>query len=531
MPIVDINGTLVDFPDDMNPDQLKGAVFIAANKLSSGYWKSALMGGNVKPQTIPQKIDYGARKGLQILFDAANYPFEKTGEAIRTAIGGGPMRPSSLATDIGMATPNQQPPMNFLSVPRKAIEASVVGLSKLSPSAARNEFNRTSTTPVESATDMALAFAGQKYAPNITNAPINAASKIMGKTLQGVGWSGKKALGLATGTSEEAINARLKNPSSIENAPPIEDISQNFTKTINDLKDQVANESNQAFDSLLKLKSEPQSKVINMLRGLKTQLRIKGGGALGSENQSAMNSVDNFMEGLKNIKQKGIAPDLAQMFDQQQLKQVVQAADTMSDWGNPNPNKTAQVFRQFRGKLNSYLRTENPGYAEIMDPISKKMDLIDNLSQSFALRKEGGNFVPSDTTASKFPLYLKEGKSFTQGKLEKLKNMTGQDFLMQARNAKLAKEFEPGMRAQGSRRTLVGSIIGGAIGKFTGNPTLGATVGAATGYLLDTQGGPIAAKIIDFISANQPNIKPETLNALKQALPAILASQVTNKGR
>lgn len=95
---------------------------------SPSYWKSAFLGGTpVSPQTIPQTIDYGLRKGLQIGADVINYPFEKTGEAIRTAIGGGPMRPSSLATDTGFSEPSQQPPMNFISVPRKAIEASLLG--------------------------------------------------------------------------------------------------------------------------------------------------------------------------------------------------------------------------------------------------------------------------------------------------------------------------------------------------------------------------------------------------------------------
>ena len=62
MPIVDINGTLVDFPDDMNPDQLKSAVSSAAKKISNQGSKSFL---GINKENLPQSISTFARPILE----------------------------------------------------------------------------------------------------------------------------------------------------------------------------------------------------------------------------------------------------------------------------------------------------------------------------------------------------------------------------------------------------------------------------------------------------------------------------------
>ena len=123
MPIVDINGTLVDFPDDMNPDQLKSAVSSVASKLSQSNTEESLVekiknlsGYNFSPTGLMENAVNMARKGSEKL---GQFTAEQMGaKGINPYLSAAAGTAISMAPDIIMAagTPNQ----NIKDVPKVA---------------------------------------------------------------------------------------------------------------------------------------------------------------------------------------------------------------------------------------------------------------------------------------------------------------------------------------------------------------------------------------------------------------------------
>lgn len=83
MPNVDINGTVVSFPDDMNPDQLKQAVSSAAGKIPKQSMLSRGLGSYMT--MMGKEGGYGSNPAGK-LFSMVQKPFQKAGEATATGI-------------------------------------------------------------------------------------------------------------------------------------------------------------------------------------------------------------------------------------------------------------------------------------------------------------------------------------------------------------------------------------------------------------------------------------------------------------
>lgn len=499
-------------PDGFEDEQ------IAPKEYSQGFFKTY----EGKPQGALQNIDVGLGKVANTATQTLSAPFELAGEAIRTGVEGMAGRPTEFRAPALFRSNNDQSPpaADPFSYANKLIRSGTAGATaplrgQSVTQQAQAEYDRP-LNAVDTVSDIATGIGSSFVFPRASNAPMEAVTQGAGKLFSNVApaskFIGKKVLKSAFGPSEEALSTRFHEPKKLFEAKPFQDLGDELANDLNSVNKQISEETTKAWDSLLKLKAEPRDKVLNLLKVLKRDLNVKGGGPLGSDNQRAAREIDNFLSGIP--KQKGTTKGMAQFLDQEQLKQIVMAADNQANWANPEPTASERAFRTFRGKLNEYLRNENPQYAEIMDPISKKMDLVDKLSTSFSMEKstgQGNKLIKRDVTAQKFPLFLDEKRARTREYLNELKKITGKDYLEQAKMTKLSGEFEGG-RANGARRTLAFGGAGALADMLIpGSGGLTTSLGMLFGALSDSYGGNIAGSIVDNLRKYNPG-KLSTLN-------------------
>lgn len=511
MPNVDINGTVVSFPDNLSGNDLNSAVAKAASQ----------MGQSQKPQSLFDKVNNsfpGVRQGLKTGLDVLNSPFELTGEAVRTAVGGLPFALPTAAKDLGINANNnyvttQQEPMNVFSLPRKAIQGATVGLLNKSPISGIQEFNQ--TTPrnaAESLTDAGTALGMSLLAPEVANAPLNAAGKVVKPLLRGAKALGGKVFSATTGVGEPAIEAYSKNPEAIKNALPTSDLANQLPDKLNQLSQKIQQAEGQAYNALgttADASPVPKKTLLDMIDNIKNNY----GGSITPEEETAFKSLDK----LKSNIDSNYGANISEV----QIKDLLKRVGKSVNYTNPDAGATNNVLKSFKGQLNDLLTSQNPVYDQAMEPVRQLTGLHNDLVDQFKLDYQAGKgYLANANGATERALANVNGpyKSIAKDTLNRLSSVIGEDIVGQAQNAKYAKEFRPGMRAQGSRRTLLGGAVGGGIGHFTGSPALGGIAGAGTGFMLDTQGGPIAAKILDAVR-QVPGVNPQILEAIRRALP------------
>jgi hypothetical protein len=528
------------------------------------------VGGGQAPAAAPQPQSTfdrlnqslpGVRRAIQLGLDTVNAPFELAGEAVRGALTDTPFRAPTLATDLGLKANNQyvntnQPPMNIFSLPRKAIEAGLMGARALPQGvkpalqAAGTELNRTDANPVEALTDVGTALGTGAIAPDVANAPMQAAenlgSKIGSSIVGGAKAGAKKLFSAGTGVSEDAINARLANPSAIENAAPVSDLQHKLADSMTTLQNQITEGDNQAWKTLSKSyvpkelgytsedRAIPKETVQDILDSVKKDLSVFGGGLVGKSAKQAAATLDDLSNDIDTVgKYSGgkikslLGADSAipknQFLPETTVKGIIQSLDQNIDWNDPAAGPINNALENARTQLDDILKKQNRAYAKAMEPVADKMNLKADMQKQFGIKSvPGQGFVPGTSTQSNLANVLGNNKSIAQNTLDRLKQHTGDDFLGQVQNAKFNKEFQPGLRAQGSRRTAAGAVIGGAIGKLTGSPTLGAAAGATTGFMMDTQGGPIAAKILDAFSGGSQGLLAPYANQVQKFAPQLI---------
>ena len=509
-------------PPDGFADEQEGPPDGFADQVKPEYSQGFFKTYEGKPQGALQNIDVGLGKAANFATQSLSAPFEIAGESIRTAAEGIAGNPTEFRSPALFRGSNDQnpPAADTFSYANKLIRSGTDGITaplrgQSITQQAQAEYNRPPNA-VDTVSDIATGIGSSLIFPRASNAPMEAVTQGAGKLFSNVmpasKFVGKKVLSSAFGPSEEALSTRFNQPAKLLKARPFQDLGDELANDLNSINKQISDESTKAWDSLLKLKSEPRDKVVNFLNSLKKDLNVKGGGPLGSDNQRAAREIDTFLSGIP--KQKGVSKNQAQFLDQEQLKQIVQAADNQANWANPEPTASERAFRTFRGKLNEYLRNENPQYAEIMDPINKKIEFVDNLSNAFSMEKsvgQGNKLRKKDITAQKFPLFLDEKRSRTREYLGKLKEITGKDYLEESKMTKLSDQFDGG-KANGARRTLAFGGAGALADMLIpGSSGISTSLGMLFGALSDNYGGNIAGSIVD----NLRKYNPEQLATLK----------------
>lgn len=445
-------------------------------------------------------------------------PLDLLGESLRLPIEGkADFRPPSILQRLGFADRTDQPPANPISLVMKLLRAGASGASSLpkglsaAGEAARGAFNQDRGV-MGAIEDTAAAAMLGKLAPQVMDAPVSAFSNLVkqgAKATRGVVKGvGKKTL-RTLGPTEEALSLRYNRSQDLAAAKNIDDLSMDFAKNVDDLRDQVRALDDEAWGTLLKLKAEPKSKILNILKGIRKDLVGKGGSKIGDADKAAVAKFDQYIERVNQLKQKSAAKGAEQFLDQEQLRDIVQSIRRDADYSDPKFEPLNNAIKKFAHGIDQQLKN-NGNYKEVMEKLAPKTKTLNEAISEFKLLKnnETGTFIPSNTTAQKLSLINKEKRPETKRIVGAIKEHTGVDFEDQVRLSKAKEQFKPGAEnSRGSARTAAGALAGLVLEPFIPGPQgLPTAILGTLGRSADYYGGSAAGKVIDLIKKGETGV-------------------------
>lgn len=355
--------------------------------------------------------------------------------------------------------------------------------------------------------------------------------------------AGKGALAamLPGKNAKEAIEARLANPAALDKAIGPVLASEKLAGGLNTLKGE-ADELGAGARELLSPESAPLSVPTaptnpgRVALGLDTvsedtltpifdqvkQRFMQNGVPTSPANETAVNALDAQFSRLVEMS-KANGGKLSEV----ELKKVIVDMQKMLSknvFDNPDVGATKDALKQLSGALNGLLKDSNPAYAEAMVPDAQLRGVISDVKDTFKPDvDEAGKFINSDTTNSKMTNILNENKSNAQETLNKFSDLTGFDFLKNAKNYDLSQAFETGKGSSEIKNalTLLGFGMGHSL-PFPGGGILGAATGRIVGAHID--GGAIAKKLIDRYLSGMQSLEDSGLKAAYQKYGPLLVN-------
>lgn len=292
------------------------------------------------------------------------------------------------------------------------------------------------------------------------------------------------------GPSSEAIETRLANPETLSSAMGPQSQADVLESLSNSLRKVIGQDSKSALSKLSPSSYTDHTEIAPLFDQIKQGLATDGV-LVGPAQQNAVDSLGAFQKSLETIaaKNNGYIPDTS-------LAQIVRDIDDNTNWTDQTQKVTNGALKQLRHGLDTMLKENNPEYEDAMKPVAQNAALLDKLRRTFGLKFEpGAGLTATDATASKISNVLGENKSNAQDVLKQLTDLTGYDFLENAKNYNLGQEFEGG---GGAVTSIIGHALGYGTGRMTGLPgggLMGSLVGGQVGRSID--GGALAGRIID----------------------------------
>lgn len=338
----------------------------------------------------------------------------------------------------------------------------------------------------------------------LPDAPLKAAmegikkvSSAAGKTAKAVG---KGAIRVGFGPTAQEQSLLFRRPQEVKNAPDFDELSDKFASTVNDLSKRVGELDDAAWDSLLTLKAEPRSKIINTLKQARKEFVGTGKTRIGDADKKAVAQIDRYIERVSEIKQRGVDPKLDQMLDQRQIRELVQSIRKDTRFDLPDTDPVNRAVQSVQAKIDATLK-ENGNYAEVMGRLAPATRALKDAASKFRLKREPGvGFIPSNTTVQQLSLATRKKRPETKRALDQLKQQTGQDFMDQVKLTGAKEAFEPGTeRSRGSARTALGALVGLAAEPFIPGQGFSTLVCVGLGRAADYYGGAAGGKVIDLL--------------------------------
>jgi len=477
-----------------------------------------------------------AMKAVQVGLETLSVPLELVGESIRVPVeypkgapAGKGFRAPTLFQRLDPSMKTEEPPSIGVDVANKLIRAGAAfanempnGVESAKNAALRAyQADRGVTGTVEdTAAALLLGKVKTPTGESVLNLPYQATGNVLKKGTKTVGKGfkkiGQKGLRTLFGPTEKQQSTFFRRPMAVREAKDFDELADEFAGTLNRLSDRVDKLDDAAWDSLLKLKSEPRSKIINVLKKARREFVGSGKTKIGDADRAAVRKIDEYINRVNNIRQKGIKPELDQMLDQHQLREIVQSVRRDAKFGGIVETPTNLAAKKVQGGLNNLLR-ENGNYAEIMDKhLAPATKALKEAASKFRFKTDPRfGYVPTDSTAQKLSS-LSRGlnkKPETKKTLKILSEETGEDFIDKV-NLTAAKEaFSPGDRARGSARTLIGALGGLALEPVIPGHGYSSLIGAGAGRAADVYGGVVSGKIIDAARNLDRLITSQTSNS------------------
>lgn len=353
---------------------------------------------------------------------------------------------------------------------------------------------------------------------------------------------GKGALAaLLPKNGKEAVEARLANPAALDEAIGPVLASEKLAGGLNKLKGQ-ADELGSGARALLSPDAAPvnvptapinparialgldeiSSDTLTPIFDQVKQRFMQNGVATSPANETAVNALDAQFQRLVDMS-KANGGKLSEV----ELKKVIVDMQKMLSknvFDNPDVGATKDALKQLSGALNGMLKESNPAYAEAMLPDAQLRGVISEVKDTFKPDlDDAGKFINSDSTNSKMANILNENKSNAQETLNKFSDLTGFDFLKNAKNYDLAQAFETGKGSSEIKNALM--LLGyGAGHTFIPIPGVGGITGAAIGRIAGAHvdGGAIAKKLIDRYLSGMQSLEDSGLKAAYQKYGPLL---------
>lgn len=363
--------------------------------------------------------------------------------------------------------------------------------------------------------------AASKYiAEPAVNAVVNKVAPAIGK--RAVASLGKPTL--------EDVQSYLNDPEAIRNYLTSSQQAEKLANMTQDIG-QVSSQLSSQARSLLSSENAPLSimDIKPVMQGAMERYLTNGVPATAAD-ELAVKAIQNQYGRLMEIAKANngqIPEDVLQ-----EVIHKLQSSVNENTWGNPDAKAAQDAMKNLSGRLNDILKRTNTEYAEAMKPAAEltglKSDLVDKFKMDVGT---GGKISATETTNTKMGNILNENKTESQDMLERLKEITGVDFLELAKKAKTAEAFN----AEGSSQGLnviahAGGYGLGALSNIPGGRLIGSLLGGVVGHNIN--GGQVAKKILDaYISGSESFAKSGTKAALQKYGPLLVnaAKQGGNK--
>jgi hypothetical protein len=261
-----------------------------------------------KPKGLRQKADVALAKTTKTGLDVLNAPFEFAGEAIAAPLEN---RKAVLPTILG-----GEGATNPFSVVNKLLRATAGAASGI-PSGTSLESARSAYHADRGnlgvAEDTAMGLLLGKVAPEVVAAPMDAAIVGTGKILKGAKnlatATGKKAIRVGLGPTEEAQSALMNRPKDMSRQTDFKGLSERVATSVNNLSKKVSELDDAAWNTLPIDEALPKAKVISLLEETKKDFIGKGGVKIGSGDKAAVKQIDDYIERIKGITQETLPAD------------------------------------------------------------------------------------------------------------------------------------------------------------------------------------------------------------------------------
>lgn len=333
--------------------------------------------------------------------------------------------------------------------------------------------------------------------------PIAKAATVSGAKATGA--IAKKATSVALGPSTEAISARMANPEAIKNASSFSEIADRVPQTLDKLQKRISFADKNAWGTLSKSPQLEKGAVLKATVAdiIDTAIKKVGnlGGPVGRSDEMAINALNKLKKNIEDLP--------GNTLPETRVKPLIQKLDQNINWTDPAAGQTNDSLTFVRHNLDNMLKENNPAYRKAMVPVDEMMNLLIESEKIFVPKKmPGKGYGITNTTISKLEnLHKGSPKDVSKRVLQKLKDITGDDYLTETQNAARANEFRRAT-THGSRRTNLGAVVGGGAGYATGSPIAGGIMGGLAGYIADVEGGRIAGNLVDAASRVNRGVVP-----------------------
>jgi hypothetical protein len=294
------------------------------------------------------------------------------------------------------------------------------------------------------------------------------------------------------GVDEKATELYLKNPNKVNQASTMGELAESIlSKTddnaaLNEMKLKASDLSADSFEVLDQYSGMSKSGILKAINDAQDDLLVDGH-LIGGAQEKAFNTLKKLSTQVNSFEDD---------INQRSLKRIIQNLDGNIQWNNPEMGPTNDALKNIRGYIDHNLKTMNPAYKTVMAETEDVTKAIQQVKSVFENRTNPQSYDKFNKSIKN--LINKDEMSAANQAVDKIEKHTDFDLRSDISNSWAKDQFSKG-DINGSRKTVLGSVIGGSTGALFG--PLGATVGNASGagigFAADRYSGPIFKKMLD----------------------------------